>query len=57
MKLEKAPKVICRSFNEDTVLLNPEDGFLHVLNPTGSDIWNLLDTCETLDDVIAKCEI
>ena len=28
MKLEKAPKVICRSFNEDTVLLNPKTDFM-----------------------------
>lgn len=50
--LEKKQGLIGRAIDDEYMVLNPEDGYMHVLNATGKEIWELLDTYSTLEDLV-----
>ena len=52
--LRKKPDLIFRVIDEETILLDPESGYIHLLNPTGKKIWELLDEeARDLNDILA----
>jgi len=44
----RAPRLPFRSLDGQTVIVNPRNREVHVLNGTGSDIWRLLERPKTL---------
>jgi hypothetical protein len=50
--LEKKQGLITRAIADECMILNPEDGYMHLLNTTGKEIWELLDTCSTLENLV-----
>lgn len=50
--LEKKQGLIGRAIDDEYIVLNPEDGYMHLLNTTGKEIWELLNTCSTLEDLV-----
>jgi hypothetical protein len=50
--LQKTHGLITRTIDDECMILNPEDGYMHLLNVTGKDIWEFLDTCATLEELI-----
>ncbi len=51
--LHKNPDLIVRELDDELVILNPQTGFIHILNSTGKVIWHLLDELDTVDDIVA----
>lgn len=50
--LEKKKGLITRAIDDEFMVLNPEDGYMHLLNATGKEVWELLDTCSTVEKLI-----
>ena len=50
--LEKKQGLITRIIDDECMILNPDDGYMHVLNATGKEVWELLDTCSTVEQLI-----
>ena len=40
---EKSPDLIWRSLDDGTVIINPEQGDVRVLNDVGATVWELAD--------------
>ncbi len=38
----KKDGLVARIVDDETVILDPETGYLHVLNDTGTEIWNYI---------------
>ncbi len=52
--LKKKPDLIYRVVDEETILLDPESGYMHLLNSTGKEIWELIDEVgKDFDDILA----
>jgi Coenzyme PQQ synthesis protein D (PqqD) len=45
-----------RRLDAETVIVNPRDREVHVLNGTGSRIWELLETAATVPELIRALE-
>jgi hypothetical protein len=52
--LKKKDGLVSRALDNESAILNVENGYIHVLNSTGSEVWELLDTCSTMEEVIAE---
>jgi len=50
--LNKADGLVVRELDQETVILNTKTGYIHILNPTGTVIWKLLDELDTFDAVV-----
>lgn len=51
-KYQKSTELVVRELDDELVILNANTGYIHVLNSSGSLIWNLLDDLDTLDDIV-----
>ncbi|HKM17966.1 MAG: PqqD family protein [Firmicutes bacterium] len=52
-RLTKSADLVVREVDQETVILNTKTGFIHVLNPTGTVVWKLLDEIDTPEAIIA----
>jgi len=55
-KLTKSTDLVVREVDQETIILNTKTGSIHVLNPTGTVIWKLLDEINTLDAIVDAME-
>jgi len=39
--------ILSRVIGEETMLYNPDAGFVHIINKTAAFIWNLCDGCRS----------
>ncbi|NLM70316.1 MAG: PqqD family protein [Firmicutes bacterium] len=55
-KLKKSDGLVVRELDQEVIILNTKTGSIHVLNPTATVIWKLLDQIDTLDAVVNAME-
>lgn len=55
-KLTKSDALVVREVDQETIILNTKTGSIHVLNPTGTVIWKLLDELDSLDALVDAME-
>ena len=48
---EKSPDLIWRSLDDGTVIINPEQGDVKVLNEVGARVWELVDGQRSIDQI------
>ena len=48
---EKSPDLIWRSLDDGTVIINPEQGDVKVLNDVGARVWELVDGQRSIDQI------
>lgn len=53
----KSKKIASRVIKGETFIVTPFDSTLHMLNPLGTKIWQLLDERNTIEEIVTKiCE-
>lgn len=55
-KLTKSDALVVREVDQETIILNTKTGSIHVLNPTGTIIWKLLDELDNVDAIVDAVE-
>ncbi|MFY9299330.1 MAG: PqqD family protein [Limnochordia bacterium] len=55
-KLTKSDALVVREVDQETIILNTKTGSIHVLNPTGTIIWKLLDELDNVDAIVDAAE-
>lgn len=55
-KLTKSDALVVREVDQETIILNTKTGSIHVLNPTGTIIWKLLDELDNVDAIVDTVE-
>ena len=55
-KLTKSDAQVVREVDQETIILNTKTGSIHVLNPTGTIIWKLLDELDNVDAIVDAVE-
>ncbi len=54
VRKEKHPEVVYTSLEDGAVLLHLESKFYYSLNESGEAIWRLLDSAESLEDLVQE---
>ena len=55
--MRRKPDAAYKMIDGEAMIVLPGKGVVHVLNPSGSLIWDLLDGSRNLDSIIARvCE-
>jgi hypothetical protein len=53
-KPKAKPDIVVKTIDEEKVLFNPANSFIHVLNRTAYPVWQLADGSNTVEDIIQK---